>query len=58
MEYDMTLANAAYSLAERWDASRLTSDPAKLDFRESDIHGFNGNQIGTFLPLRSLEVGL
>jgi hypothetical protein len=52
MEYDMTLANAAFSLAGRWDVSRSTSDPSKLDFREGDIHGFNGNQIGNCLHLR------
>jgi leukotriene-A4 hydrolase len=48
MDYDMTLANAAFSLAERWDASRSTSDPSKSGFRGGDIHGFNGNQIGDY----------
>ena len=45
MEYDMTLAKRAYELAARWDASRATSDVSELDFKESDLDGFDSNQI-------------
>jgi leukotriene-A4 hydrolase len=45
MEYDLTLAEQAYTLARRWDASRGTSDLSHLDFKESDLDGFDTNQI-------------
>ncbi|TFK38633.1 peptidase family M1-domain-containing protein [Crucibulum laeve] len=48
MKYDMTLAEKAYDLAARWDAAR-TSDIAQLDFKETDLDDFNGNQIIVFL---------
>ncbi|KAF9040606.1 leukotriene-A4 hydrolase [Panaeolus papilionaceus] len=48
MEYDLTLAEAAWDLAARWDAAR-TSDPSKLRFSASDLDGFNSNQIVVFL---------
>lgn len=46
MQYDTTLAQAAYDLAAKWDQSRSTSD---LQFKESDLEGFNSNQIVVFL---------
>jgi leukotriene-A4 hydrolase len=48
MDYDLTLAETAYKLAERWDAARKT-DVSKLDFYESDLKVFNSNQIVVFL---------
>ncbi|OJA13741.1 hypothetical protein AZE42_01549 [Rhizopogon vesiculosus] len=46
MEYDLTLVNAAYALADRWYESRLITDPSKLDFRASDLDSLDGNQRG------------
>ncbi|KDR68677.1 hypothetical protein GALMADRAFT_231006 [Galerina marginata CBS 339.88] len=48
MEYDITLAEAAYKLAERWDAARK-ADVSQLDFKETDLKDFNSNQIVAFL---------
>ena len=48
MEYDMTLAEQAYKLAERWDASRSVSDVSQLDFANGDLDGLDSNQIGTW----------
>ena len=48
MEYDATLAKQAYELAARWDASRATSDVSELDFEESDLDGFDSNQISMY----------
>ncbi|THV01236.1 hypothetical protein K435DRAFT_963588 [Dendrothele bispora CBS 962.96] len=48
MEYDTSLAKAAYDLAARWDASRA-SDVSRLDFKESDLDGFDSNQKVAFL---------
>jgi leukotriene-A4 hydrolase len=48
MEYDLTLAETAYKLAERWDAARNATDIPKLDFKKSDLEGFNSNQIGVY----------
>lgn len=42
--YDTSLAESAYSLAARWDASRTISDVNKLDFVVSDVEGYNSNQ--------------
>jgi leukotriene-A4 hydrolase len=42
--YDTTLAEPAYSLAARWDASRTISDVNKLGFAASDLEGYNSNQ--------------
>ncbi|KAJ6620129.1 peptidase family M1-domain-containing protein [Mycena sp. CBHHK59/15] len=47
MTYDETLAQAAYALAALWDASRSTADMAQ--FKETDLHDFNANQIIVFL---------
>jgi hypothetical protein len=44
MEYDTTLAEQSYKLAARWDAAR-TTDASKLNFKESDLDGFDSNQI-------------
>ncbi|KAH7920495.1 hypothetical protein BV22DRAFT_1114838 [Leucogyrophana mollusca] len=49
MEYDLSLATQAYALAERWDASRSTSDPSKLDFTAHDLAEMDTNQIIAFL---------
>ncbi|KAH9487215.1 Leukotriene A-4 hydrolase [Psilocybe cubensis] len=48
MVYDLTLAEAAWSLAERWDQARDKS-VKDLDFTEDDLKGFNSNQIVAFL---------
>ncbi|KAI9437024.1 leukotriene-A4 hydrolase [Lactarius indigo] len=47
--YDTSLAESAYSLAARWDASRTISDVNKLDFAASDVEGYNSNQKIVFL---------
>ncbi|KAF9448831.1 hypothetical protein P691DRAFT_775108 [Macrolepiota fuliginosa MF-IS2] len=49
LDFDTTLATQAYALAERWDAARSTSDPSGLDFKETDLQGFDGNQTIVFL---------
>ncbi|PBK87275.1 hypothetical protein ARMGADRAFT_972092 [Armillaria gallica] len=48
MDYDTSLATKAYSLAERWDASR-TTEVSKLDFKSDDLNDFNSNQTAVFL---------
>ncbi|KAJ7293982.1 peptidase family M1-domain-containing protein [Mycena rebaudengoi] len=51
--YDTTLAEAAYALAARWDASR--SEATITQFQKTDIDGFNANQTIVFLErLQSL----
>lgn len=52
-EYDTTLAQEAYDLAARWDASR-TKTVSELEFKESDLKTFNSNQIGTYISLLPL----
>ncbi|KAF7295355.1 Leuk-A4-hydro-C domain-containing protein [Mycena indigotica] len=47
MEYDTTLAQAAYALADRWDAARDATDLSL--FKPDDLEGFNANQIIVFL---------
>ncbi len=49
IEYDLTLAEKAYALAERWHAARQKDVP-RLDFKESDLNDFNSNQIGSCSP--------
>ncbi|KAI0089961.1 metalloprotease [Irpex rosettiformis] len=49
LEYDTSLAEAAYALADRWNASRSTTDLTKLDFETSDVDNFNSNQKCIFL---------
>ncbi|KAJ7630308.1 peptidase family M1-domain-containing protein [Roridomyces roridus] len=44
--YDSSLAQAAYALAERWDASR-GGDASS--FKKGDLDGFDSNQIVVFL---------
>jgi leukotriene-A4 hydrolase len=57
MEYDLTLAEQAYALAKRWDASRDTSDLSQLDFKATDLLDFDSNQIIVFLErLQSYHV--
>jgi len=41
MEYDMTLAQQSYKLAERWSKAEDTSE-----FSATDITGMDANQIG------------
>ena len=43
MEYDLTLAQKAYLLAEKWDSARGT-ETSKLDFTESDLQEFSASQ--------------
>lgn len=44
MEYDESLAQTAYELAERWDAARgVNSDTP--DFKATDLDSFDSNQI-------------
>jgi len=61
--YDTTLAEPAYSLAARWDASRTISDVNKLGFAASDLEGYNSNQkivflerLATYAPLPSTHI--
>ncbi|KAF7375083.1 Leukotriene A-4 hydrolase [Mycena sanguinolenta] len=49
MEYDMTLAEAAYALAARWDRSRSVAEISSLDFDKSDLDSFISTQIVVFL---------
>ncbi|KAJ7269987.1 hypothetical protein B0H12DRAFT_1200389 [Mycena haematopus] len=54
MTYDETLAQAAYALADRWDAARSTT-ASTTAFKKTDLDGFNSNQIIVFLErLQSL----
>ena len=46
MQYDTSLAEQAYALAAKWDASRNTSDVSQLPFKASDLEGYGSNQIG------------
>lgn len=48
MEYDNTLAQAAYALAEKWDTSRI-KDVSSLDFKKTDLDSFDSNQKVVFL---------
>jgi len=47
--YDTSLAEKAYALANCWDASRSITDAAHLDFKESDLEDFDTNQTVVFL---------
>lgn len=51
--YDTTLAESAYSLATRWDASRAISDVNKLGFAVSDVESYNSNQKSETLSVLS-----
>ena len=46
MKYDTTLADAAYNLAQRWDAARNGS---KHTFARQDLEDFTSNQVVVFL---------
>ncbi|PCH33157.1 hypothetical protein WOLCODRAFT_147267 [Wolfiporia cocos MD-104 SS10] len=48
MTYDLTLAEQAYALATKWDASRSTPID-QLTFRETDLDSFDSNQKVVFL---------
>ncbi|KAH8101514.1 peptidase family M1-domain-containing protein [Cristinia sonorae] len=48
LEYDLTLAEQAYDLAKRWDASRNV-EISQLNFKDSDLKDFNSNQKVVFL---------
>ena len=54
MVYDTALAREAFSLAEKWDASRSEPDVSKLDFHESDLASFNANQKSACTTVRFL----
>ncbi|KAG1767142.1 hypothetical protein EDD22DRAFT_876852 [Suillus occidentalis] len=59
MEYDLTLANPANELADRWYESRHTTDISKLDFKGSDLDSLDANQRAVFLErLESYEESL
>jgi leukotriene-A4 hydrolase len=45
---DLTLAEQAYALADRWDAARAT-DISRTSFAAADMDGFNSNQKVVFL---------
>lgn len=45
MEYDTTLADAAYSLAAKWDDARWKGE---MDFKSSDLDNFTSSQTGMF----------
>ena len=50
MEYDTSLADAAYSLASRWSSSRTASLPdLAARFSKSDLEGFSSTQVVVFL---------
>ncbi|KAJ7116299.1 hypothetical protein C8R44DRAFT_832437 [Mycena epipterygia] len=49
MEYDDSLAQEAYALANRWDASRSVAEVSGLDFKKSDLDTFSSTQIVVFL---------
>lgn len=44
MEYDTTLAEQAYVLADKWDSSRDLT-PSELDFKQTDLENYSANQI-------------
>lgn len=46
MEYDLTLANPASALGDRWYESWCTTDISKLDFKSSDLDSLDANQRG------------
>ncbi|PAV21690.1 leukotriene-A4 hydrolase [Pyrrhoderma noxium] len=48
-EYDLTLAEQAYDLAKRWDASRSIQNVSELDFKSSDLDELDSNQKIVFL---------
>lgn len=48
MEYDLSLAEASYALAKRWDSSRDTA-VSQLDFDSKDLKNFDSNQISKSL---------
>jgi leukotriene-A4 hydrolase len=47
MEYDTTLADKAYALAKKWDASAKDGDTA--GFQKTDLDDFSSNQTVVFL---------
>lgn len=47
MIYDTTLADQAYALADKWDATR-GYPVSELPFKADDLKEFNGNQISEF----------
>jgi len=49
LEYNLTLVNAAYDLAKRWDASRDIQDPTQAGFQASDLDSLGSNQRVIFL---------
>ena len=49
LEYDSTLVDAAYDLADRWNDARDVEDISELDFKPSDIDDLDSNQRGDLL---------
>lgn len=54
MEYDSSLAESAYKLAERWDSSRSV-EVTQLQFTEDDLEHFSSTQKRFDLDDDSLE---
>ena len=50
MQYDTTLADAAYSLAKKWDEARKSGE---MDFSSSDLDNFTSSQTGMSSCLQS-----
>jgi len=48
MQFDTTLADAAYALAEQWNTARDSSKPS---FSPADIEGFKSTQVELFLDI-------
>lgn len=46
MEFDTSMADAAYALADKWDAAR---DAKSFPFSAEDIKDFSANQVALFL---------
>lgn len=56
MEYDTSLAETVYALADRWNTSRTITDVSQLDFSESDLEGLDTNQISQYPAYHSREM--
>lgn len=55
MEYDSSLAESAYKLAERWDSSRSV-EVTQLQFTENDLEHFSSTQKGSILTMIVLSI--
>lgn len=52
MDYDTTLAQEAYALAAKWDASR-SNNISSLEFKKTDLDSFDTNQISKSWQMRT-----